>query len=452
MPELNQNTPSPEVPQRRNSVSNAADAKATQSVNQYTRAVRRKLYFLFAMLVLVIILMKEARKPENWMWMGFKNAATGTAEAFELDGRTDPNSDSQLDGDQSAGSLPVSETNQSTNVETGDSRGTKFWHGLWENLEIEDRTALVELIQLSQKRVDQRDINLADFDPLASAIKHNTPGDELYDEVWESTIQPGLLAVAEGEDLTIKQQVAIKDLFKTLDPLILGSLDDFTSPGRKTDMPAWFRYWGRILEKEKPESVSTVSPVQLVAQPDVWRFQPIRIKGRLLAGRAKAAGIHGPLRQQGVWYEWWIGNAHGANEVWCIYTAEKPDSVEVSEKFSNFDVPVECSGLFYKVRSYVDAESKGNHCPLILANGLNVTRRSNPVSKASWLPSPTIMIACIVGVMLFAFALAMMIYRSDKQRIHQPAGEHKRLIDDHLDSLADDPNIKSIAERLEELE
>ena len=268
MSELNQNTPNPELPQRRNSVSNVADAKDSQSVNQYTRAVRRKLYFLFAMLVLVIILMKEARKPENWMWMGFKNEARGTAEALELDGSTDRIApDNLLDGDQSAGSLPVSKTDQSSSDETGDSRGTKFWHGLWENLETEDRTALVELIQLSQKRVDQRDVNLADFDPLVSTLNSSTPGDEQYDKIWESTIQPGLLSVARGDDLTIKQQAAIKDLFKTLDPLILGGLDDFTSPGRKTDMPAWFRYWGRILEKEKPESVSTVSPCLLYTSP-----------------------------------------------------------------------------------------------------------------------------------------------------------------------------------------
>jgi len=442
-----------EKPQLRTRRADGEQRKNSQSINDYSRAVRRKLFFLLAMLVLVIVLMKEARKPENWMWMGFKNAPA-TSAAIKMDGVAKPDSFAdQLDSQEAAGSLPASSTVGSESAShLGDADGLAFWQKLWETLETEDRTALVELIQMSQKRVDERDVNLADFDPLASALNFNNPAEGPYLKKWKSTIQPGLLSVARGEDLTLGQQTEIKELFKALDPLILGGLDDFTSPGRKVDMPAWFRYWGRILEKENNETATTVSPVQLVAQPDVWRFQPIRVKGRLLAGRAKKAGIHGPLRHQGVWYEWWIGNSHGANEVWCVYTAGKPDSIDVGEKFTNFEVAVESSGLFYKVRSYVDAESKGNHCPLILASSLTVTRKSNPIAKASWLPSPAVMVGCILGVMALAFGLAMLIYRSDQHRLHQPGGEHKKLIDSHLDSLADDPEIKTLAERLEELE
>ena len=156
--------------------------------------------------------------------------------------------------------------------------------------------------------------------------------------------------------------------------------------------------------------------------------------------------------RQGVWYEWWIGNTHGADEVWCIYTADKPDSIEVGEAFEKFDLPIESSGLFYKVRSYVDAESKGNHCPLILANTFDVTKKANPIAQASWIPSTPVMIACVLGVMAIAFAIAMLVYRSDKHRIHQPGSEHKLQIENHLDTLSGDPEIKSLAQRLEELE
>lgn len=451
MSELDQNS------SHRNLISDRTDSKESQSINFYTRAVRRKLYFLLAMLLLVIILMKEARKPENWMWMGFKANPTN-GEAIELDGFVEPDSFAdQLEDGQVAGSLQApSSTGAKESDEASDRsqdiQATDFWQGLWETLETEDQTALVELIQISQKSVDQRDVNLADFDPLVSAINYNNPREGDYLETWESTIQPGLLAVAGGKDLTVSQQVAIKKLFTHLDPLILAGLDDFTSPGRKVDMPAWFRYWGRILEKENTDAITTVSPVQLVAQPDVWRFQPIRVKGRLLAGRAKKAGIHGPLRQQGAWYEWWIGNTHGAKEVWCVYTANKPDSIDVGENFTNFDIAVESSGLFYKVRSYIDAESKGSHCPLILANNLTVTQKSNPIAKATWLPSAPVMVCCILGVMALAFGVAMLVNRGDKHRIYQPGGEHKKQIDSHLESLGDDPDIKTVAERLEELE
>ena len=218
-------------------------------------------------------------------------------------------------------------------------------------------------------------------------------------------------------------------------------------------MPAWHRFWGRVLENDFGDSVPSVSPVQLVAQPDVWRFEPVRIRGKLLSGRMKEAGIHGPLRHQGVWYEWWIGNKHGANEVWCVYTANKLDSLDVGEKFTSFDLPIEFTGLFYKVRSYIDAESKGNHCPLVLANTLTVTKKRNIVAEATWQkPSATTMAVCVLAVMGIAFLVAMLVHRSDRAKIYQPGGEHKKQIQQHLDSLGEDPDIKTIAQRLEELQ
>ncbi|QEG24722.1 hypothetical protein [Mariniblastus fucicola] len=432
-----------------------ANENAKQSIKGYTRAVRRKLYFLFAMLILVMVLMKEARKPENWMWMGFKRNAAN-AEAIELNGFADSSSAdldlSQLASDGPVGLLSQADSSDASakRLPTEQSRDA-FWKRTWDSLEVEDKTALVELIQLSQKRLDERDVNLADFDPLLSSINQASPEDAAYRDPFESTIRPGLVAVASGEDVTLNQQAALKKLFHALDPLILKQLDDFTSPGRKSDMPAWQRFWGRILEDDFDENPQAVSPVQLVAQPDAWRFKPVRVHGKLLAGRAKVAGIHGPLRHQEVWYEWWVGNSHGADEVWCIYTADKPEILEVGEKFTDFDVAIECSGLFYKVRSYVDSQSKGNHCPLILAKTLHVNKKNNPVAEATWTPSVATMIGCVIAVLGIAFAIAMLVHRADSLKVHQPGGEYKKVIEDNLDALSDDPDIKSIAERLEEL-
>ena len=443
-------------PKRSNLLADVVDKRPDESIRGYTRAVRRKVYFLFAMLILVIIMMFEARKPENWMWMGFEKGAAHSkaSEAIVLDGLSGPPAeDDQLGNNAAAGSLATSGTVSAADGNAKLNLGaTQFWNRFWESLDIEDKTALVELIHISQKNLDDRDVNLADFNPLVSSLVQAAPDDAAYREKWESTIQPGLIGVGTGKDVTIGQQAALRKLFETLDPLILGELDDFTSPGRKSDVPAWHRFWERILKNEKLESAQSVSPVQLVAQPHVWRFQPIRIRGKLLAGRTKKAGIHGPLRHQEVWYEWWIGNTHGADEVWCIYTANKPDSLIVGEDFEKFDAPIECSGLFYKVRSYVDGEAKGNHCPLILANTLTVNRKSNPIAETTWIPSMPTMIACVLAVMGIAFGIAMLVHRSDKHQIHQPGGEHKLQITNHLDSLSDDPDIKSVAEQLEELE
>jgi hypothetical protein len=437
---------------RNNLLAEAVGEKPATSVKGYTRAVRRKLYFLFALLLLVIVLMKEARKPENWMWMGFDRNAVADSSAIELNSfNDDPIEESQLSHDIAEGTLTSTAPSTNTLDSQTDLERTQFWKQLWQTLETEDKTALVELIQLTQKPLAERDVNWADFEPLAEAITDAKQVGENFPESWNSKIKPGLLAVIKGEDVTIGQQSKIGELFKTLDGLILDELDDFTSPSRKSDQPAWFRYWGRILDEEQHSAAEDVSAVQLVAQPDVWRFKPIRIRGRLLSGRSRKAGIHGPLRNQGTWYEWWIGNEHGASEVWCIYTANKPDSLEVGDKFSNFDVSINSNGYFYKVRSYVDGKSQGNHCPLIFADSLTVLKNSNPIAEATWTPSLANMITGVLAVVILAFGIAMLVHRSDRHKLPQPSGEYKEAINQHLDSLENDPDIKSMAERLEEL-
>lgn len=439
--------------QDKRSFLDSTNEKNSNSANGYSRTVRRKLYFLFAMLILVIVLMKEAKKPEHWMWMGFERDGSAISSAIELDATPQELQDSELDSDSAISSISSStQSLESTNETSFNAARDSFWKELWEELETEDQTALVQLVQVSQRPLEARKIETADFELLVEEIEKAPINDnDPFAPQWQGTLKPALLALARGDDVTINQQVAIGKLFESLDSLILAGLDDFTSPGRKTDTPAWHRFWRHILEQPIEQDSESVSPVQLVSQPDAWRFKPVRLTGRLMSGRSRPSGMYGPLRDQDQWYEWWIGNAHGADEVWCVYTATKPDSLEVGDKFSNFDVPISVSGYFYKVRAYVDTQSQANHCPLVLANSLLVTQRSNPIAAASWKPSTSVLIASIAGVLILAFAVAMLIYRSDQKSVRHPGGEHKAAIAEHLDSLSDDPNIKSMNQRLEDL-
>ena len=62
------------------------------SADRTSRAIRTKLLMLFAMLILVIVLMKEAGKPERWEWMGFETP--DTVEIDLDDSNSDPTTDS----------------------------------------------------------------------------------------------------------------------------------------------------------------------------------------------------------------------------------------------------------------------------------------------------------------------------------------------------------------------
>jgi len=57
---------------RKNIFADTVSNKSRASSKGHSRTVRRKLYFLFGMLVMVLLLMKEASKPENWQWLGFE--------------------------------------------------------------------------------------------------------------------------------------------------------------------------------------------------------------------------------------------------------------------------------------------------------------------------------------------------------------------------------------------
>ena len=225
MSELNKKTHTPP----RNLLADAVDGKPADSIKGYTRALRRKIYFLFAMLILVLIMMKEARKPENWMWMGFKKGPA-SSDAIELDSfQKDSRAHEPLENNTSLGLLPDDGAADSTLVQDKTEKHREaFWKQVWQLLPNEDRTALVELIQAAQKIPDQRDINPDDFYPLTSSLKQVNPDRGDYFEQWDTVIKPGLLAVAENDDVTLKQQIALRELFATLDPFILDQLDDFT--------------------------------------------------------------------------------------------------------------------------------------------------------------------------------------------------------------------------------
>ena len=59
-------------------------ASIIPSADRTSRAIRFKLLMLFSMLILVIVLMKEAGKPERWEWMGFETPKTVEIEVDDF--------------------------------------------------------------------------------------------------------------------------------------------------------------------------------------------------------------------------------------------------------------------------------------------------------------------------------------------------------------------------------
>lgn len=478
MPESNDKTAPSE-----NIFSDAFSGRKRSASKTYSRAVRRKLYLLFAMLVAVLIMMKEASKPERWAWMGFEPSSSALAisndSAIELKSVATMNPED--DDSPSGEAQPLAESGepQSASIDFGSEPRpleSEFWNQTWEKLQIDQKTGLLELIQRVRDSNFQRSGNAAtlidtveslqakrnrfsadkreqiDFSNQTTAFKAiRTAELDAFESLWETMLYPALAGSAAGEDCTIAQQRQVIALLERLDPLIFSDLEDFTSPGRIGDLPAWHRFWDLAFENESPPNAESVSPVQLRTQPKIWRGKPVLVQGRLLAGKRVDVGSKSPLYENGHYYEWWIGNQRGGSDVFCVYSIEKPAELSITEEFAKLDLPMQTIGYFYKVRSYIDDRAEPNYSPLLIANSISVDASKNPIATSSWQPSFASFLPWIIGIAVAAFGIAVCLHRADRRKSHTPGGEHLKTINAHLRDLSSDSEIKSVAEQLEEL-
>lgn len=483
MPEFND-----ENKAQQNIFSDALGGRKRDASKAYSRAVRRKLYFLFAMLVAVLIMMKEASKPERWAWMGFESATSATTKlngtAIEL---RSPAIANPIANDSFADAEPLTETGEpqsaSIDFETEPaSLGPEFWNQTWEKLNTTQKTGLlkliqrvrdsnlkpprdsatlldtVEVLQTRRLRFTDEKRQQIDFSNQTDAVKKiRTAELDAFESLWNTKLQPALAGSAAGKDCTVAQQQQVTRLLKTLDRLIFADLEDFSSPGRIGDLPAWHRFWDLATKNETLPNVETlpnaetVAPVQLRTQPEIWRGKPVRIEGQLLAGKKIDVGPQSPLAETGHYYEWWIGNQRGGSEVFCVYSIGKPAALNVTDQFEKFDTPMQTVGYFYKIRSYIDDRANPNHCPLIIANTIDVENIGSSITASSWQPNFASFLPWLIGIAVAVFGIAMWLHRADRKKPYAPGGEHLKTINAHLRELSDDPAIKSVAEQLEEL-
>lgn len=469
-------------PKLDNIFADAINGRQHNSTKAYTRALRRKLYFLFAMLVVVLILMKEAAKPERWEWMGFDRASEKTSgDAIEV-GLSELNSPAANTNETIAiENLDENGEAQSANIDFADTKQIElapaFWKEAWQELETSQKVDLLTLIQRirdSEFELPKGKTTLAEtvirlqtehtkfivkqreqieYSNLTDDVKsQQRKRVEAFESNWLNNLEPALAGSAIGKDCTISQQRKVLQIIPELDRLILSDLQDFSSPKRIDDLAAWHRFWDRVLQNElKSDETESVSAVQLRTQPGIWRGKPVRLKGQLLGGKRTSVGDRSPLREQGHYYEWWIASNRNGSEVLCVYTSDKPEGMEVTNSFASFDTPVEVSGFFYKIRSYIDDLEKTNHCPLVIGNCLSPIGRQNLAATNQWQPTFGAFVPWLIGIAVLAFAIAMWINNADRKKIHSPGGEHLDSINAHLDSLSQNTDIKSISEQLEEL-
>lgn len=473
------------------------------STDRTTRAIRIKLMMLFAMLLVVIVLMKEAGKPARWQWMGFEtpDKTETDPDTLELKNANNAspiappsgkNSDS-IGPDNNAGRfsqpIRISENQSDSSGSRAKSKSAatidlsatsadfpvaavRFWSSTFqrlssrqqilllqllknirtsETLELDRQTAARDLVQQLQDLRDQFQQSLFDelaLVPVGSKEKTRLAA-EMYDsqELWEEKISPAIVAAAQGSDVTMGQQQSVFQLQHVLDQVLFQQVQDRTSLGWTGDSGAWIRIWEMTMTGDMPAS-SPVSRIELMGQPEVFRGKPVSVEGWVRSARKSTLDPDSKLGLP-YYYILWIRPRETKAGPFCVYSMTLPKGFpEVSEEFSETNQSVKLSGYSFKVRSYVTADSSVGYCPVILSRGLELVEAEEFTSVDRWQPSRSTLTIAFILIPLAATGLAWLAFRNSKTRQYIPGKKAQQQIDQSLNDLSDDPQVQTDLEKV----
>ena len=473
-------------------------------VDKTSKAIRLKLLMLFSMLILIIIAINEAGKPERWEWMGFDQPPTSvktmdlghqadqTAAKIEFEQNTgernaDPtpgNKTGILSSEKSNSTFSVApSTDRAPPVLVGTYQGdypiaaVQFWENLFRKLPPDPQSCFLRLVtrirngittpedqQAEAKRVVQTIKRERDsyeqtlFDKLAVATDGTPEKIELLNQlnesqdIWTDKIFPALSESSSGRDTTLSQQNAVIRLQTVIDGLLLQQVQDHTSLGWTGDSGSWIRMWEKVTSSASPVAelagAAPVKRIELMGQPSVYRGQPIAIEGWVRSARKKrlptdtALGINH-------YYILWVRPRESKLGPYCIYSQKIPDSFPtLSNEFTDVNQLVQVQGYFFKIRNYIAADSSVQECPIIIAPNLQVLESAPMPLLDKWQPSRLTLTTAFVIIPLGATLIAWFAFQTSRTRQQSPAKSTKKRIHDSLGSLVESPEVQTDREKI----
>ena len=478
-----------------------------------SRGQRTRLLVLVVMLMLVLIGMKEAGKAKNWRWMGFgadgkqlkhseEEADEKKVEADEKkivfrESQYDSASDSQKSealkiGPQTSEAESGQATGQTTvegfeNVlvsqwlgeqsRAGEIYQAEFWELFYDQNSIGERRLLFSILRdlrnghkngaagskecgkLVQKmdkfvRAHSQEL-LGKISLLESDSPRRLKLDEQlqgFQKQWDS-----LSVVLNADQLPDESQLAdVFALQSGLDVAAFNDVADHTRSGRPADDPAWLRVWETLFDPAiAPKHFKSVTPFQLRAQPDVYRGMPVALEGEL-RGIEVIRTRNNPL---GIdpFYSVWIKHEESNRQPFNVYVTDLPEGIELENDYGQTlfkEKNISVNGVFFKVRTYADAGETISETPIVLCKSFQLMRkppvksvsvRSDfKISRGQW-------ITFLVAMPLLAGFLAYYAYRGTARRRSAPGKVVTGQINDSLDQLSDDPEVKTVEEKLSSL-
>lgn len=317
------------------------------------RAVKLRLLSLMGLLLLVIVAMKEAGKPERWMWLGFqRNATPDLVSDDEIAADDIVISSESLAADSSnyfipdaddpfgrLGFMPDRIASQFTDSDGGfaeerldenadanrDPQKTPvaidFWRSTFVKLSGLQQEAFYQLL----RRIDGSKLQPPKQDlPFDAAVEsvnqlqknnqakmmgtlavtpksdHKTELTEdlfAFDQSWRQNVLPALRASIKGDDFTIANQTTIRAIRSIIDPIVMQSVEDLTGIGNPRDKLAWLAIWDSVQRDAQTFNlVQPSKPAQTLGPTSRGRASEtslLQLKGQPQAFRGQPVAISG---------------------------------------------------------------------------------------------------------------------------------------------------------------
>ena len=465
--------------------------------NYLSLRVRPRLFSLFAALILVIIMMKEARKPETWSWMGFEASPT-----VGNDLPTTDSTSSTIPEPAPTASSAAKAHDESTR--SGDSLGTvdnvesfvdarnqqliqliddgaaypavgeQFWNESFKPLKVSGQRNLFRLLRMVVEQAEFQPNFRETAEDLVAALTDRRaqfhkriaenieylPSAERREEVaeqlasskshWEELVQ-SWNASLEGTGITMSQLQLNSKLRGLLNALALDQVEDGTGLNWNDEASAWLLCWERAQDLEANlETPDSVQQIQLVSQPETFRGQPVEISGWIRSARRMEVSEN----ELGMdhFFVLWIRPADTNVMPYCVYAARLPKTFpELSTSFEEFNEPVTVRGVFYKIRTYTAANDEVVTCPMLLAETFVVEPPKQVAEQTAWSPPLWSIISFLVVMPVLAGGIAWLAFVSTETRRFIPGGKTQQKIDQSLVELGKDPTIMSDLERVKML-
>lgn len=455
---------------------------------------------MVTMVMVVLWLMFEARKPETWRWMwGGQRQHAGQPltedELAEGDVDTrlrapsraaDPFGTIVAEGDGPA--LWESDVQDEAEPQSDDERLERARQDGWKRV-------LNRLSSDDQQRLYALFKSLRDKEPLDADVQDHWPevieqlsqgwddylhdafqylvdaGDQLSAQqkgAWHAAVQrleldwrgedkPALEAAGAGDTLSPEHQQTLAELQEVLDAAALSEVRD-DSVFRSAELQAWFRLLEQLdrrsLDQLEQDAVGRVGFLQLFKQSSQYRGQLVTVRGSAQLGYR----VRAPKNAYGIdeYYVFWLRPAGGPNSPIAVYALEAPPGFpqlkdkDLDRGTTPLNEEVAFTGYFFKRWAY-RAHDGLRIAPLILAK---TPRWTAPAPVHRYDPTDPLTLAmCLLGAMAVAAVVALGAYwqgqrRSSKERGYRASAER---LARRMQALEEEDPAEDVRENLRRL-